>query len=137
MKLAIVGSRVLARNPEAERLIEALLDEHKPLMVVSGGADGIDSMAAKAARARGIPVQEFLPEISSWEQGYKPRNMLIAQHCDFLACITAMSATACGSGWTRQYAEGIGKPTSLHVIDDRPKKRKRKPLFDAAPELTA
>lgn len=121
MKLAIVGSRVLAGNVEAQRLIEAALDDFRPTMLISGGAEGIDSMAAAAAKARGIAVQEFLPEVPEWERGFKKRNEMIAHHCQTLVCIRAMSATTCGSLWTANYAKRLGREVRIENIDDRPK----------------
>src|SRR5690348_8728135 len=49
MKLAIVGSVDLAGNAEAIAHIERALDKYQPTLVISGGADGIDTMAVRAA----------------------------------------------------------------------------------------
>lgn len=115
-RLAIVGSVSLAGNGEAREAIEQVLDRYRPALVVSGGAKGIDSMAAAAAKRRGIPVKEYLPAVPSWEGGYKPRNLLIAQNCDALVRIVAVGSTTYGSGWTRDRARELGKPTEEIVI---------------------
>lgn len=117
MILAIVGSTSLAGNKEAERLIDDALDRYAPTIVVSGGAPGIDTMAVERARARGIPVQEFLPEVYRWEDGFKPRNMLIASHCEALVRIYAKGSRTYGSGWTRDRAAEMGKPTEEWEVD--------------------
>lgn len=40
------------------------------IIVVSGGAHGVDTTAAQAARARGLTVLEYLPEL----EGLKGRH---------------------------------------------------------------
>lgn len=90
----------------------------KPVKVVSGGAIGIDSMAVAIARSMGIPYEVFLPKEKSWEGGFKPRNILIAQACDKLLRVVAKSSTTYGSGWTRDYAAGLGKETWEREVED-------------------
>lgn len=128
MILAIVGSVSLEGSEEALKIIEELLDRYQPNMVVSGGARGIDTMAATAARRRGTPVQEFMPQVRSWKggggNGFEARNMLIAQHCDALVRIVAHDSKTYGSGWTRDYAKKIGKATEEFVVTRIRKARK-------------
>lgn len=116
MKLAIVGSVSLEGSPDAVRIIEEVLDRYRPTVVVSGGARGIDTMAADAARRRGIPVVEHLPRVNRWADGFKPRNLKIARDCDALVRIVAKDATTYGSGWTRDQAARMGKPTEEFVV---------------------
>jgi len=117
MKLAIVGSTGLEGNEEALRIINKVLDERKPSVVVSGGAKGIDSMAVAAAKARGIDTQEFLPTLHQWApQGFKERNLKIAEACDFLVRIVSSNSKTYGSGWTRDQAEKMGKVTEEYVV---------------------
>lgn len=116
VRLAIVGSTSLAGNAEAERIIEDALDRYDPVVVISGGAEGIDQMAADAARRRGIEVIEHLPARRSWEGGFKPRNLLIARDCTHLVRIAASDAKTYGSGWTRDRAADMGRPTENHVV---------------------
>lgn len=128
MKLAIVGSVSLEGDLEAVKIINEALDRYQPTIVVSGGAGGIDTMAANEARKRGISVQEFLPESRSWagfggKGGFKARNLLIAQHCDALVRIVAHDSRTYGSGYTRDYAKKLGKPTEEFVVKRKPKKR--------------
>lgn len=116
MILAIVGSTELAGNQRALAIIENVLDRYEPTKVVSGGAPGIDKMAAAAARRRGIDVEEKLPAIHNWEYGFKPRNIEIAEACDALVRIAMKGSKTYGSGWTRDYAAELGKPTEEFVI---------------------
>ena len=116
MRLAIVGSTKLAGNKEALRIIEEVLDHYQPTVVVSGGAEGIDLMAEEAATRRGIETKIHLPKVAGWENGYKPRNLLIAKDCDVLVRIVASDAQTYGSGWTRDRAVDLGKPTKEFVV---------------------
>lgn len=119
VRLAIVGSTLLAGNAEAQEIIEKVLDEFKPSMVVSGGADGIDTMAANEARWRGIPVREFKPTIRRWDGkgGFKERNEEIADLCTHLVRIVSSKTKTYGSGWTRDRAKAQGKPTRDYVVN--------------------
>ena len=120
MTLAIVGSTSLAGNAEAERHIQRVLDVYRPDVLVSGGAVGIDTMAKRAALARDIRVVEFTPEVRRWDGGdrigFKQRNVQIAEACDRLVRSVAAGSTTYGSGWTRDRAAALGKPTEEFVV---------------------
>lgn len=115
--LAIVGSRVLAGRPDAEDLIERAFDEHQPGWFVSGGADGIDSMAEAAADRRGYQERKtiLLPEQKTWPY-YKKRDVLIAKAAECLVCISGRDSRTHGAAWTADYAEKIGKRVTRYVI---------------------
>jgi predicted Rossmann-fold nucleotide-binding protein len=57
MKVGIVGSREYKRLQKVRDLVNSLAPDD---VVVSGGARGVDTIAALAARARGLRVVEFL-----------------------------------------------------------------------------
>lgn len=116
MKLAIVGSVTIGDSRLAAAIIEYVIAKYKPAVVVSGGARGADTLAAKIAKSHGIKVDEKLPAVDNWQYGYKPRNILIARGCDRLVRIAARAGKTYGSGWTRDYAQSIGKPTEEYVI---------------------
>lgn len=111
VRLAVVGSTSLQGNADAARVIEDVLDRYKPDAVISGGALGIDTMAVQAARARGIECVEHFPGERGWERGFKPRNLRIAHDCTHLVRIVAAGSKTYGSGWTRDRAAEMGKPT--------------------------
>lgn len=119
MKYAIVGSVRLADNAEAEYAIDSFLRDvgRNPTEVVSGGAKGIDTMAVKAATNLGIPTKVFLPAEANWP-AYKKRNLEIAEYCDALLRIVSHKSKTYGSGWTRDRAKEMGKPTWEVVIYD-------------------
>lgn len=116
VRLAIVGSVSLADNPSAAQIIQDVLGRLAPVCVISGGAAGIDTMAADAARLRGWDLVEYLPETRRWHDGFMPRNLLIARDCEGLVRIVAHDSTTYGSGWTRDRAAEMGKPWEEFVV---------------------
>ncbi len=59
--VAVVGSRGVARCPA----LLARLAELAPAQLVSGGAAGVDTLAAAWARANGVPVRELRPDYAA------------------------------------------------------------------------
>ncbi len=96
---------------KAQKIIEQVLDEMNPELVISGGAIGIDQMAVAEARKRSIKIHEFLPKERKWGglHGFRARNEKIAEACDILVSIRSTKAKTFGSGWTANYAQKIGK----------------------------
>jgi len=118
--LAVVGSTALKDGLQAKTatsLIKAVLTRFNPDKVISGGAVGIDSLAEDVAADLGFPFEKFLPKNKRWEpEGYKDRNMKIAESCDLLLCIRTAQSKTYGSGWTADYAESLGKPVGRKII---------------------
>ena len=126
LRLAIVGSRSLDGHPDALRVIRSVLDayqaRHALLIVISGGAKGIDRMAAAEARRRGLEVIEHLPAGTTWRH-YRQRNQLIAEDCDELVRIADPDSPTYGSGWARDRARELGRPTTEYTVTGRPPAR--------------
>ena len=118
-KLAIVGSASLAGNKEAVRIIRKVLDRWNPELVISGGAVGIDTMAIDIDEELGLDTWVFLPKAKNWINGYRPRNLKIANACDALIRIVSSDSKTYGSGWTRDRASEMGKHTEEYVIKRR------------------
>lgn len=118
MRLAIVGSTILQDDPRASMIINEVLDKYRPDVVVSGGARGIDSMAEAAAKLRGIPTEIHYPKVRAWAApgGFRDRNLVIARECDRLVRIVSQRSQTYGSGWTRDQAQALGKPTEEFVL---------------------
>lgn len=125
--LAIVGSRdpfdehtaaySAAAVARATEIITAMISEHEPIEVVSGGARGIDSLAAQLGLGHHVQVKEFLPATARWHDGYKPRNDRIAESCDALVRIAATTTTTKGSLYTMQQAIRQGKPVEEFILN--------------------
>lgn len=115
MKLAIVGSVCLKDNEAAQDKIEFVIGTYKPTEVVSGGAKGIDTMAVEYAKSIGIATKEYLPRAKGWNH-YRVRNIQIARYCDRLVRIYSTKSKTYGSGWTKDFAEKLGKPTEEFEI---------------------
>jgi hypothetical protein len=147
MILGIVGSEAAKFTPRTEQLariqIRALIAQQlyggQSVTVCSGRCHlgGIDIWAVEEARAMRCPVIEHPPKRLNWSEGYKPRNMKIAETSDQVVCITlrtlpdsykGMRFTSCyhcssnehvksGGCWTVKYARNLGKPGTIIVID--------------------
>ena len=122
MILAVVGSTMLVGNSEAyDRILDAFR-KYNPDGFTSGGAPGIDSMAEEYARkCFRLPEDRifiFKPTVHRWDGpgGFKERNLLIAQQCDALVRIVSSKTKTYGSGWTRDRAAEMGKPTEDFVV---------------------
>lgn len=128
MKIAVVGNAHLSENQRAHArlLIHMIVLWYEPLLtgdlangrlgdpvtLISGGAKGVDSLAEEEWTNKGWPKEIFYPKSARWEpEGYKERNLKIAEACDILYCIRAKDSKTYGSGWTADRAEEMGKQT--------------------------
>lgn len=92
IRLGIVGSEAAKFTPESEAKARAIIRQliANASEVVSGECHlgGIDIWAKEEAIAAGIPFKGFAPACLAWTNGYKPRNLEIAQRSDKVVCIT-------------------------------------------------
>lgn len=118
MRLAVVGSVNITPHQRglASTIIDGFFFAYTPEEVISGGAPGIDSLAKGRVVAWNrnqewhIDFDEILPKNQRWElEGFKERNIKIAEACDYLLCIRTQQSTTYGSGWTADHAERLGK----------------------------
>lgn len=82
MKVAIVGSSKM-KFEDCMGTIVKIIDNEDPDLIISGGADGVDTSAIIIATKNFIKTKVFQPKTKDWK-GYKPRNLLIANECDKL-----------------------------------------------------
>ena len=141
MNIGIVGHEAAKFTPkgeiEAKHIIAGLLDNGSDVLV-SGGCHlgGIDIWAEEKAAFNGMKAIICLPRVRSWEKGYKPRNIQIAEESDIVHCLVVdklpsdfqgMRFEYCyhcdsnehvksGGCWTMHHAASLGKPVQLHVI---------------------
>jgi hypothetical protein len=133
--VGIVGSEELKFTPigkmRAIATIVDLLAQPGVTEIVSGDCHlgGIDQWAAEKGRELGLIVTEFPPLVKSWTDGYKPRNLQIANRSDVVHCITVdqlppnfpgMQFLMCYHCFTRDHVKSGGcwtmKEGLLHVI---------------------
>lgn len=106
MKVAVVGSRTLLVS-NLEDYIPSECSE-----IVSGGARGIDSCAAKFAKEKGLPLTEFLPDYASFGKAAPIiRNKEIVDYADQV--LIFWDGSSRGSRSVIEYAEKIGKPFKI------------------------
>lgn len=102
MKVAIIGSRSIT---------SANIGAHIPAgttCIISGGARGVDTLAAEYARANNIPLQVFLPDYARYGKAAPiMRNNLIIEACDML--IAFWNGKSRGTAYTFQSANRLGK----------------------------
>lgn len=128
IRLAIVGSTSFKRKEAwwtAEEIIRQTIAHLQPVVLISGGAVGIDSLAKTIGRELGYSIEtetfvEHLPEVRAWDPpgkiGFKKRNFTIAQDCTQLLRIACKDSTTYGSGWTADKAKGLGKPVEIVLL---------------------
>ena len=88
MSLAIVGSRHHGTANDyaiVKRLTDEFIQDKEIHTIISGGAQGIDSLAVKYARERNLKIIVYQAEWALYGKSAGPkRNELIVQACDFL-----------------------------------------------------
>ncbi len=114
MRLAIVGGRDFN---DYNMLVETirLFNKHPqdfPGTVVSGGAQGADSLGMQYANCKGIPIRRFLPE---WDKYGKSagfiRNQTIVDNCDMV--LAFWDGKSRGTADTIEKAKRAMKPTFI------------------------
>lgn len=142
MILGIVGSEgakfTVETEMKARQTIAQEIEKYHAETVVSGACHlgGIDEWAIHEAKAVGCKTVEFPPKTRSWTDGYKLRNIQIAEASDIVICITlkqlpdiygGMRFGICyhcgtkdhvksGGCWTVKYAKKLGKPGEVIVL---------------------
>lgn len=81
MIVSIVGSRNYNNYPEFKKYMDSFRKHLTIDMIVSGGADGVDSMAYEYARRNGITFVCHSPKPEDgYPRAFFRRNLLVAQH---------------------------------------------------------
>ena len=102
MKIAIIGSRTI----DLQNLSDYLPDNISE--IVSGGAKGIDTLAAQYAREKGIALTEFLPDYARYGRGAPiVRNKQIVEYADEV--LAFWDGKSKGTLSVIRYCEKIGK----------------------------
>ncbi len=115
MILAVVGSR---NWTDKQKVMDELNNlSYSISQIVSGGAEGVDTLAATWARANHVPLVEYLPEWSQYGKAAGAiRNKLIVNSCDKL--IAFWDGTSKGTKISIDLATQQGKLLSIFRITD-------------------
>ncbi len=110
MKVAIVGSRGIS----LDNLGDYLPDECDE--IISGGARGVDSSAAKYARAKGIKLTEFLPDYNKYGRGAPlVRNKAIVNAAELI--VAFWDGHSRGTAFVINYCKAVGKKYKVILIE--------------------
>ena len=115
MKIAIVGSRRRTDKENVEKLVSSFA---RDVIVISGGAKGVDTWAEQSARERGLEVIIFKPDLKNIKhrgdmvQRYYNRNKKVAQECDILYAFVSPDRKG-GTENTIKFAQELGKKVTI------------------------
>lgn len=112
MKLLIVGSRSIKEYDFEKHVPEGVT------MIITGGADGIDTLAEKYADKKRISKLILRPQYELYGR-YAPlkRNVKMLEICD--AVLIVWDGHSKGTRYTLDYAEKIGKRVILITAEER------------------
>lgn len=110
MKLAIVGSRSLTDIEPGKHIPEGVTE------IVSGGATGVDSLAAEYAKNNGLKLTEFLPQYERYGRTAPiVRNREIVDYADKV--IVFWNGSSKGALSVIKYAEKVEKPCEVILCE--------------------
>lgn len=117
MNLAVVGSRKLSEHQKAVvwETLRVLNAEMKPTRILSGGAEGVDTLARQFADSKNIPINEFFPDYKRYSRGAPlKRNDQIVDACDEI--LVFWDNESRGTKYTIERATKAGKPITVFHI---------------------
>lgn len=106
MKLAIIGSRNICDLDISQHIATT------PTQILTGGARGVDTLAADYATAHGIDLLIIKPDYKAHRQGAPiRRNELLVQQCDQV--LAFWDGSSRGTKYVIDYARKHGKPVNV------------------------
>ena len=112
MRLAIVGSREFGDYDLLCAEVAKIQQTQTIDLVVSGGAQGADTLAKKFAAKNRIPLMEFLPDYSRYGRGAPlQRNSLIVNNAEWV--LAFVTVTSKGTWDTIRKAERAKKKVTI------------------------
>ena len=111
MIVAVIGSRSITEVDFGKILPENTTE------LISGGANGVDSLAASYAAQHNIPIRVIRPDYKRYFYRRAPleRNQLIVDTADFIVAVWDGSSTGTKDALTR--AQNAGKPVRVYSPD--------------------
>lgn len=114
--LAIVGSRKFKNLELVERFVNELPDD---VVIISGGAEGVDTVAVEAARARGLPEPIVIrPDYKKHPPKAAPhiRNGEIAKACAHM--VAFWDGASRGTVNAVEKAKRLGRTTKIITCEE-------------------
>ena len=115
--VAVVGSRGIG---------EADLSRYIPeeaTMLVSGGANGVDTLAERYAKEKGLPIKVIKPQYGLFgKRATLLRNRQIVECADLVVAI--WDGESSGTAYTIDYAHEKGVPVRLYIPPTKNVKQK-------------
>lgn len=109
MKVAVIGSRTLTAINIGEYL------PNGTTTIISGGAKGIDTLAAEYAKNHNVAIVEFKPDYKQYGRGATfIRNRQIIDFCDVVVAL--WDGVSKGTKYSIDYAHKTGKEVQLYEI---------------------
>lgn len=110
MITAIIGSRNIT-SFDLSKVVPS-----DTTVIVSGGASGVDALAAQYARANRLSLVEFKPNYREFGKAAPfVRNRQIIDFCDNVVAV--WDGSSHGTKYTVEYARNQGKKIKLVVVD--------------------
>lgn len=115
MVVAIIGSRGFTDAGLVRDVIAGLRREFgEALEIVSGGAEGADTIGIAAARDLGIANREILPDESLWaDRAHSVRNGQLVDAADLVVAFFASGPRSVGTAETLGIARAKGIPARI------------------------
>lgn len=118
MKLAVVGSRSFNDYELLKTKLDAIHNTVKPItLIISGGANGADSLAERWAKENAISTKIFFPDWNKYgkKAGYL-RNIEIVKNADVV--IAFWDGQSKGTLHSINLAKQLNKPLKV-VLDEK------------------
>jgi predicted Rossmann fold nucleotide-binding protein DprA/Smf involved in DNA uptake len=108
----VIGSRGITDY----KLVKLSLDKLKILRIVSGGAIGADTLAARYAKERNIPIIEFKPDYARHGRTAPlVRDRLIVDEAEEI--VAFWDGNSRGTKYTIDYARTMNKPVMIFMVE--------------------
>jgi len=113
MKLMVCGSRSITNSEMVFNQIDVLVNEKniklEDLIIVDGGAKGVDTYAAHWANSKNVKIEWYRPDWAHYGRGAGiVRNKLMVEACDF--CLILWDGVSKGTKSDIDLCKKLSKP---------------------------
>lgn len=119
-RIIIAGSRNYENYEKAEKFIDNCITEIEKgyeIIILSGGAKGVDLIGERYAKERGYKIERYLPEWNKYGKGAGPkRNEKMAKKGDLVICF--WDGKSKGTKSMIEYARKLKKRVWIMMINE-------------------